>query len=180
MRALVQRVSSASVTVEEGETRSIGRGLAVLLGVAAGDSPESAAALAEKLLSLRLFPTKWAFEKASGPKTILGQAREKAGADFDLNLADIGGDVLIVSQFTLLADMGKGRKPDFTGAARAEEAVGLYRAFVDAVEKRLLTPAADPRPVVATGDFGASMRVSLVNEGPATFLLDTADFKTKK
>ncbi len=176
MKALLQRVSSASVTVENGETRSIGRGLVVLLGVAAGDTEADAVSLAEKVLSLRLFPTKWAFEKTSTPKTILQEARAdpKAGADFDLSLADIGGDVLIVSQFTLLADVRKGRRPDFNGASKPEAAVALYRAFIENVEKRLITPSSDPTPVVATGTFGASMRVALTNEGPVTLLVDTA------
>jgi D-tyrosyl-tRNA(Tyr) deacylase len=182
MRALVQRVSSASVAVEGRDTRSIGRGIVVLLGVAVGDKPEDAVTLADKLLSLRLFPTKWAFEKIGAPKSILKQALSdpKPSAAFDLTLSDIGGDVLVVSQFTLFADVKKGRKPDFTRAAKSDVAVALYRSFVDAVEKRLLTPSADPRPKIATGDFGASMQVSLVNEGPATFLLDTTDFKPKR
>ena len=176
MKALLQRVSSASVSIENGDTRSIGRGLVVLLGVAADDVEADAVGLAEKVLSLRLFPTKWAFEKSSPPKTILQEARSdpKAEADFNLSLSEIGGDVLIVSQFTLLADVRKGRRPDFTAAAKPEAAVGLYRVFIETVEKQLITPSSDPKPVVATGTFGASMRVTLANEGPVTLLIDTA------
>ena len=179
MRALLQRVSSASVAVENGETRSIGRGLLVLLAVAPGDSASDAELLAEKVLAMRLFPTRWAFEKSEARKTVLQEtlADKKPGSDFDLSLSDIHGDVLIVSQFTLLADARKGRRPDFTGAAKPEAAVSIYRAFIQSIEGRLLAPSDDPRPVVAEGVFGASMRVTCVNEGPVTVLLDTAESK---
>jgi D-tyrosyl-tRNA(Tyr) deacylase len=88
--------------------------------------------------------------------------------------------MLVVSQFTLFADVRKGRRPDFTGAAKPEAAVLLYRTFVDAVERRLITPAADPRPQVVTGDFGTTMRVTLANEGPVTILIDSGELKAKK
>lgn len=181
MRALLQRVSSASVSIEGGENRSIGRGVVVLLGVGAKDSPADAQLLADKLASLRLFPTRWAFENADAPKK--GIFREAIDArkvsDYDLTVSEIGGGVLIVSQVTLLADLRKGRKPDFAAAAAPEAAQSLYRAFIEAVESRLLTPAADPKPVVLSGFFGAHMSLTLANEGPLTLLLDSADLKKK-
>jgi D-aminoacyl-tRNA deacylase len=180
MRALIQRVSEASVTIEDRkETRSIGRGLVVLLCVAPADTEKDAALLAEKIAHLRLFHTRWVFEKnKSQHKSIFKQAIAP-GKDFDLALTDFGGDVLIVPQYTLFADVSKGNRPDFTAAAKPEPALPLYESFVEALRGRLVTPAADPRPVVATGVFGGHMRVSIVNEGPLTLLLDTADFKKK-
>jgi D-tyrosyl-tRNA(Tyr) deacylase len=165
--------------VENGETRSIGRGLLILLAVAPGDSVSDAERLGEKVLSLRLFPARWAFEKSEPPKTVLQEtlADKKPGAEFDLSVSDIRGDVLVVSQFTLLADTKKGRRPDFAGAAKPEAAVKVYRAFIKSIEERLLASADDPVPVVAEGVFGASMRVTCVNEGPVTVLLDTAESK---
>lgn len=176
MRALIQRVSSASVTIEEKETRSIGRGLVVLVAVAPGDTPKEPGRLAEKIVRLRVFHTRWAFENAKPHRSIFKEAIAP-GSDFDLSLADLGGDVLIVPQYTLFADLRKGRRPDFSGAGKWDMALPLYDSFVKAVEERLVTPKADPRPKIVTGVFGGPMRISLSNEGPFTLLLDTAEFK---
>jgi D-aminoacyl-tRNA deacylase len=144
MRAVLQRVSQARVLVDGEVIGQVGRGLLVLLGVAPGDSPEQARWLADKLVGLRIF----------------------ADADEKMNLAvgDVGGAVLVVSQFTLYGDCSKGRRPSFIGAAQPEVAIPLYEAFVDAVRAQGVR--------VATGRFGAMMQVELVNDGPVTLILE--------
>jgi D-aminoacyl-tRNA deacylase len=143
VKAVVQRVSRASVRVGEEVAGEIGAGLCVLLGVARGDGPPDALRLAGKVARLRIF--------------------EDAEGRFDRSLLDTGGEALVVSQFTLLADT-KGNRPSFTEAAAPEEAEPLYEAFCD--ELRQLGVQ------VATGVFGARMAVELVNDGPVTIALD--------
>ncbi len=145
MRAVVQRVQQAAVTVQGAEIGSIGAGLLALVGVAAGDADEDARLLASKIAGLRIFS-------------------DEAGR-FNLSVQEIGGAVLVVSQFTLLGDARKGRRPNFTAAAPPEVA----RPLVDRVTD-LLRAAGLP---VATGEFGAHMEVTLTNDGPVTILLDT-------
>jgi D-tyrosyl-tRNA(Tyr) deacylase len=145
MRAVLQRVSRASVTVEGEVVGAIDAGWLVLLGVAAGDTETDADRLAEKVVALRGFA-----DEAS---------------KFNRSVAEIGGGVLVVSQFTLLGDCRKGRRPSFTDAAPPVEAERLYTYFADRV-------AALGVPV-ARGVFRAHMHVALVNDGPVTFLLDT-------
>ena len=147
MRAVVQRVSRASVTVEGAVVGEIGAGLLVLLGITHDDGEAEAALLAKKIAGLRVF--------------------EDNGGKMNLALADVGGAVLAVSQFTLYGDVRKGRRPSFTGAARPEQAEPLYRRFCQAL-------AAEGVPV-AEGIFQAHMAVSLVNDGPVTLWLDTAE-----
>ena len=148
MKAEVQRVTAAGETIKStGETRKIGPGLAVLLGVAPGDTGADAEWLAEKLVGLRVF------EDAEG-KIYMGLS-ELAG----------GGDMLIVSQFTLLGDARKGRRPSSAGAAPPVVAQPLYEAFVEAVKSRGV--------FVQTGEFGADMSVSIVNDGPVTLIVET-------
>ena len=144
MRALVQRVSRASVEVEGRVTGAIERGLLVLLGVSSTDSAREADRLAEKVVRLRCF-------------------NDEAGA-MNLALPDVGGSVLAVSQFTLYGDTSKGHRPSFVQAAKAEDAEALYRAFVDAVRSRGVR--------VEEGVFRAHMQVALVNDGPVTLLLE--------
>jgi D-tyrosyl-tRNA(Tyr) deacylase len=146
VRAVVQRVREASVSVQGAVVASCGRGLVVLLGVAAGDEPENAETLARKVARLRIF--------------------ENEAGRFDLSLLDVGGESLVVSQFTLIADSRrqKGTRPDFSKAARPEVAEPLYERFCDAL-RELGVP-------VQTGVFGARMEVSLVNDGPVTIILD--------
>jgi len=142
---VVQRVSRASVTIDGVRAGSIGRGLLVLLGVAVDDTPADAAALAHKIGGLRIF--------------------DDAEGAMNIALADAGGDVLLVSQFTLLGDARRGRRPSFIAAARGEAADDLYEAVATALR------AAGHR--VETGVFGADMDVELINHGPVTILLDT-------
>ena len=145
MRACVQRVTRAQVTVAGEVSGRIGAGMLVLLGVADGDTPADARQLAEKIAGLRIFE----------------DDREK----MNRSLADIGGAMLIVSQFTLLGDCRKGRRPSFVAAAAPELAESLYRVFVDAVAEQGIE--------VATGRFRRHMEVELVNDGPVTLLLES-------
>ena len=145
MRAVVQRVSHAKVTVAGEVTGEIGIGFLVLLGVAEGDGPEDVAFLAPKIAGLRVF--------------------EDEAGKMNLALADVGGKMLVVSQFTLLGDCRKGRRPSFDRAARPEVADGLYQSFVAAVRSTGIE--------VATGRFQQHMEVELINNGPVTLLLDS-------
>ena len=147
MKALLQRVTQASVSVEGEAVGAIGRGLAVLLGAARGDIAEDAERLARKTAELRIFPD--------------------AAGRFNLSLLDIGGEALVVSQFTLLADTRRGRRPDFMAAAPPEEAEPLVERYVSVLKEMGVA--------VATGRFGAHMLVEIHNDGPVTILLDTAD-----
>ena len=145
MRACVQRVSRAQVTVD-GEVRGmIDLGLLVLLGVAAEDTQDDARQLADKIAGLRIF--------------------EDAQGKMNLSLDDVGGAMLVVSQFTLLGDCRKGRRPSYVAAAEPDLAEKLYEKFVSRVAQQGIE--------VATGTFRAHMEVSLVNDGPVTLLLDT-------
>jgi D-tyrosyl-tRNA(Tyr) deacylase len=145
MRAVVQRVTRARVVIDGQTVGEIGTGLLVLLGVTHDDTAETAAWLADKIVGLRIF---------NDPE-----------GKMNLAVGDVGGGVLVVSQFTLYGDCRKGRRPSFIDAARPEVAVPLYEAFVNAV-KALGVP-------VATGRFGAMMQVELVNDGPVTLILDS-------
>ncbi len=144
MKAVVQRVSGARVRVGEDVAGEIGPGLCVLLGMARGDGPEEAVRLAEKVARLRVF--------------------ENDEGRFDRSLLDVGGEALVVSQFTLIADTAKGNRPSFTEAAPPEDAEPVYEAFCEALR--------DLRVDVATGVFGARMSVDLTNDGPVTIVLD--------
>ena len=149
MRAVVQRVSSARVTVEGRVVGEIGRGLLVLLGVGDGDSPDDVVYTAAKVRELRVF------ESAEGKP-------------MDQSVTAIGGALLVVSQFTLHGDVRKGRRPSFQNAAPADRARSLYEHFVAQASR-------GPVPV-ATGEFQAHMAVTLVNDGPVTMILDTAEW----
>jgi D-tyrosyl-tRNA(Tyr) deacylase len=144
MRAVIQRVSEASVTVEGAATGAVGRGLLVLLGVGHADTEETARALAAKVAKLRIF--------------------EDSEGKMNLSVQDVGGGVLAVSQFTLLADTRKGNRPGFSDAAPPEKANPLYEVFCGALAALGLPPA--------RGVFGAHMHVRLVNDGPVTIVMD--------
>ena len=145
MRAVVQRVSRAEVRVEGRVVGAVGRGLLVLLGVAAGDGEEAARFLADKVAALRVF--------------------EDDAGKMNRAVGEVGGGVLVVSQFTLLGDARKGNRPSFTGAAPPEAADALYQRFCALLRDKGLP--------VETGVFRAQMEVELTNDGPVTLLLDS-------
>ncbi|MGI6296744.1 MAG: D-aminoacyl-tRNA deacylase [Armatimonadota bacterium] len=145
MKAVVQRVKGASVTVEGTEISRIGRGLAILLGVEKGDTIKDVNFLAEKIANLRIF--------------------EDDAGKMNLSVLDIKGEALVVSQFTLLGDCSKGRRPGFDKAAAPELAESLYNEFVE-----MLNVCGTP---VQTGRFGAKMLYEIANDGPVTFILES-------
>ena len=147
MRAVVQRVAEARVAVAGEVVGAIGPGLCVLLGVGMGDTESDADALCQKVVELRVF-------------------EDEAGR-LARSLAEVGGGLLVVSQFTLYGDCRAGRRPSFTAAAPAPRAEALYARFVDRARDRAVP--------VATGRFGAKMRLALVNDGPVTLVLDTGE-----
>mgnify|MGYP002551905067 FL=1 len=144
MRAVVTRVTSASVTIDGKVNGAIGRGFLVLLGIGPNDTPAQAAKLADKVVGLRVF--------------------EDENEKMNLNLATVGGELLVVSQFTLYAD-AKSRRPSFTGAAKPDLAIPLYEEFLRQCKALGFPPQ--------HGEFGADMAVASVNDGPVTILLDT-------
>jgi len=144
MRAVVQRVSGASVSVGGSRVSETGAGIVVLLGVAIGDTATDAERVAAKVARLRIF--------------------ENEDGRFDRSLTDVGGDALVVSQFTLIAETRKGNRPSFSEAAAAEVAEPMYEHFCSAL--------ADEGVSVSRGVFGARMELALVNEGPVTIVLD--------
>ena len=146
MRTVIQRVSQAQVVVEGQITGQIGAGLLVLAGFAPTDTPAALAWMARKLTQLRIFPD--------------------ATGQMNRSVLDTGGQVLVVSQFTLLADARKGNRPSYVGAAPPLVAEPLYTQFVALISELLSQP-------VPTGVFGADMQVSLVNDGPVTIVLDS-------
>ena len=146
MRAVIQRVSSASVSIGGKEKSAIGAGLLVLLGIGHEDTEEDLEWLVKKIAGLRIFD-------------------DEAGV-MNLSVADVGGEALVVSQFTLMASTKKGNRPSYIGAAGHEKAIPLYQAFCDALSCAIGRP-------VGTGEFGADMQVALVNDGPVTICIDT-------
>lgn len=150
MKAVLQRVSYADVKVENKTVGEIKQGFLVLLGVAQGDTEKEADVLANKVFGLRVF--------------------EDDAGKMNLSLTDIDGQMLVISQFTLLADCKKGRRPSFINAAKPDEANALYEYFCDKIEKLGIKN-------VQKGIFGADMKVSLLNDGPVTILMDTDEWK---
>ncbi len=145
MRAVVQRVSNASVSVDAKVIGAIGQGLLVLLAAARGDGPEQ---------------IKWMVEKVSGLRVFADE-----NGKMNLSLQQVNGSMLIVSQFTLYGDCRKGKRPSYAESAPPEEAEALYTGFVQAVKQKGIP--------VQTGSFGAMMQVSLVNDGPVTLIVDS-------
>jgi D-tyrosyl-tRNA(Tyr) deacylase len=144
MRVVLQRVSRASVSIDGRTAGAIGRGFCLLVGWTHGDTDAAVDWMAEKVAGLRLFPD--------------------AEGKMNLGLDEVGGAVLVISQFTLYGDSAKGRRPSFIGAARPETAIPLYERFVAALRARGLE--------VATGEFGADMQVEIHNDGPVTLILE--------
>ena len=145
MRAVIQRVHRAQITIDREETRQTGRGLVVFLGVLRGDTEKQADFMAEKVYGLRIFPDE--------------------NDKMNLSLPDVGGEVLVVSNFTLGTDCKKGRRPSFDMAAPPEEANALYLRFVERLRAQGVR--------VETGEFGAYMEVLVSNDGPVTLIIDT-------
>ena len=145
MKAVVMRVDSASVTIEDRVNGAIGKGFLILLGVAPGDTPAHCRKLADKVLGLRLFTDE--------------------NGKMNLSLSDVGGEVLVISQFTLYGDCHKGRRPNFLQAAPPEIAIPLYEQFLRECEALGFPPQ--------HGEFGAHMDVASVNHGPVTLIVDT-------
>lgn len=149
MKAVLMRVKRASVTIDEKETRSIGQGYLILLGVTHEDTEVQAVKLADKLCSLRIF--------------------EDEDGKINRSIDDVGGEIMIISQFTLYGNCRKGRRPEFLNAARPETAIPLYEKFVSLVREKGYR--------VETGEFGAYMAVDSLNDGPFTLVVDTNDLK---
>jgi len=149
MKAVVTRVSEASVRIDGQVSGQIGKGFLILLGIGPEDTPAECKKLAEKILGLRVF--------------------EDENGKMNLDLATVGGEVLVVSQFTLYADVSHGRRPSFTGAAHPTVAIPLYEQFLQECADRGFKPQ--------HGEFGADMKVASVNDGPVTILVDTKDLK---
>ena len=145
MRAVIQRVSKSSVTVGDRTTGAIQTGLMVLLGVAQGDTQKDADYLADKIINLRIF--------------------EDENGKMNRSLLEVGGEMLVISQFTLLGDCRKGRRPDFTAAGAPEPAKMLYEKTITAIRQRDIP--------VQTGVFAAHMEIESINDGPVTLILDS-------
>ena len=152
MRAVVQRVFSAGVTVEGETIGRIGKGFMILLGVSGEDTEETAGRMADKICRLRIF--------------------EDENGKTNLSLGDVGGELLVVSQFTLYADCRKGNRPSFIKAGEPEKANRLYEYFMDCCRQHV--------SVVERGRFGADMKVELVNDGPFTLMLDSQELFGKQ
>jgi D-aminoacyl-tRNA deacylase len=144
MRVVLQRVSKASVMIDGRVAGAIGRGFCLLVGFTHGDTPAQVDWMAEKVVGLRLF--------------------SDAAGKMNLGLEEVGGAILVVSQFTLYGDAAKGRRPSFIDAARPELAIPLYERFLEALRRLGMT--------VAAGEFGADMQVEIHNDGPVTLILD--------
>ena len=147
MRFVIQRVRESQVTIDGETVGRIGRGLTVLIGVTHTDNEEIADKMIRKLIGMRIF--------------------EDENGKTNLSLDKVGGSLLLISQFTLYADCRRGNRPGFTDAAKPEHAEALYEYIIDECRKQV--------PVVETGRFGADMKVSLVNDGPFTVILDSED-----
>ena len=146
MRAVIQRVTHASVTIEGNKRSEIGDGYLILLGIESADNQEDIEWLTHKIIGLRIFD-------------------DEAGV-MNKSITDIGGDIIVVSQFTLMASYKKGNRPSWIKAAGHEVAIPLYNTFVEELSKALGKP-------VGTGEFGAEMQVELINDGPVTICMDT-------
>lgn len=146
MRTVLQRVSEASVLINQNERRSIRRGLMILVGITHDDTIEDITWLTQKISKLRIFA-------------------DENGV-MNLNINEVGGEVLLISQFTLQASTKKGNRPSYIGAARPEIAIPLYNEFIKQLQSEIQKP-------VLTGEFGADMQVQLINDGPVTIIIDS-------
>lgn len=152
MRLILQRVSSAGVTINGGDPKKTGCGLVILAGICAGDNEKIADFMADKAAKLRIF--------------------DDENGDLNLSLLDVGGECLVISNFTLYANCRKGKRPSFVNAAPPELSRPLYEYFVKALEQTGI-------PRVVSGEFGAEMNVDIQNDGPVTIILDSAEIMPK-
>lgn len=148
MKAVIQRVSKSKVDINEKTVGEVGKGFMILLGVVEGDTKEDADKLLKKVPFLRIF--------------------EDENEKMNLSCLDVDGEMLVISQFTLAADCSHGRRPSFIGAAAPSEAIPLYEYFIQGLRDAGIKK-------VATGEFGADMKVSLINDGPVTIILDSKE-----
>lgn len=146
MRAVIQRVSEATITINDAIRKQIGKGMVVLVGIEEGDGPEDVLWLSGKIIRLRIF--------------------DDAQGVMNLSIRETGGELMIVSQFTLHASTRKGNRPSYIRAARSETAIPLYKSLIMQLEKNM-------EKKVVTGEFGANMKINLTNTGPVTILIDT-------
>ncbi len=150
MRAVVQRVKDAWITVNGGEKQEMGAGLVVLIGIREGDDAKDTLAIAQKIAQLRIF--------------------EDSDGKMNISAVDLGLDCMVVSQFTLFADTKKGRRPSFVKAARPEEAIPMYEKFLGEIQAQGFNK-------VVHGEFGADMQINLTNDGPVTIIIDTDEWR---
>ena len=150
MRAVIQRVKNAWITVNDGEKQEMGAGLVVLFGVREGDVPEDTLAIANKISQLRIF--------------------EDSDGKMNVGPLELGMDCMVVSQFTLFADTKKGRRPSFVKAARPEVAIPIYEKFLAEMQSMGFNK-------VVNGEFGADMQINLTNDGPVTIIIDTDEWR---
>lgn len=150
MRAVIQRVKNAWITVNGGEKQEMGAGLVVLFGIRQGDDPADTLAVASKISQLRIF--------------------EDSDGKMNIGPLDLGLDCMVISQFTLFADTKKGRRPSFVKAARPEEAIPIYEKFLGEMESMGFGK-------VVHGEFGADMQINLTNDGPVTIIIDTDEWR---
>ncbi len=153
MRAVLQRVISADITINNETQRNIGKGLVILLGVKSTDTAEDCIKLAQKCADMRIF--------------------DDESGNLNLSVSDVGGEVMVVSNFTLYASTKKGNRPGFTDAARPPLSIDLYELFVATLKNT-------NKFNVQTGEFGADMKIQLINDGPVTIVADTDEWKTAK
>jgi D-tyrosyl-tRNA(Tyr) deacylase len=146
MRTVIQRVSEASVLINHQETRSIRRGLMILIGITHDDTLEDISWLVQKISKLRIFT-------------------DESGV-MNLNVNEVNGEILLISQFTLHASTKKGNRPSYIGAAKPDIAIPLYEEFIKQLQSEIQKP-------ILTGEFGADMQVQLINDGPVTILIDS-------
>ncbi len=152
MKAVIQRVLSANITINKTEKKHIGQGLVILLGVKNTDTTADCEKLAQKCADMRIF--------------------DDENGNLNLSVSDIGGEVMVVSNFTLYGNTKKGNRPGFTDAAKPPLSIDLYELFVNTLKKA-------NKFNVQTGEFGADMQIELINDGPITIVADTEEWKTK-
>ena len=153
MRAVIQRVKHCSVTIEGKVHSKIGKGLMVLLGIVDDDTQEDIDFLAKKIVNLRVF--------------------DDDNGVMNISVQDDMGDIMVISQFTLMAQTLKGNRPSYVKAARPETAIPLYEKFIETIGILLNSKPENPKSEIATGVFGADMKVELLNDGPVTILMDS-------